>query len=240
MKKVKPNYLLQAIIKIMKDLPRGKVLDLGCGDGEYSKQLMDLGFTVIASDIDKERFRYSGRIEFVHSDINEKLPFSNEYFDYLLLIEVIEHLKNPYTVIPEINRIIKKDGLLILSTPNILNLKSRLRFLFEGSYEYFREPPLDQAYNPKEKISNLHIIPYRYHELEYLLVSNGFEISDIFTSLYEGHWGLILLPFIKFQSWQKQRRSLKKGGIDYRRINRILFSNKLLFGKHLIVIAKKI
>lgn len=233
------NYLLERVTNIFLDLPKGKVLDIGCGDGDYSKRLKDLGFEVIACDMDKERFQHGKEIEFRYCDITKELPFPDGCFDYILLMEVVEHLRNPYEVIPEISRIIKKGGMLILSTPNILNLKSRFRFVFEGGYEYFREPPLDQTKNPKEKIFNLHLVPYRYHELEYLLTDNGFKISGIFSSVYEGYSFWFLLPIIKFQAWQKEQRSLKKGNIDYRRIHKIILSKELLFGRHLIIKAQK-
>lgn len=238
-KKKKVNFLLESVVKNFSGLPRGKILDLGCGDGDYAKRFKDLGFNVIAGDIDIGRFKYKNEIEFKYCDITKEMPFPADYFDYVLLMEVVEHLRNPYAVMPEINRIIKKNGSLILSTPNILNLKSRFRFLIEGAYEYFREPPLDQVKNPKEIIFNLHIVPYRYQELEYLLSMTGFKIENILTSMYEGYWAWFLLPLIKFQSWQKERRSLNKGGIDYRRINKILLSKELLFGRNLIIRAVK-
>jgi SAM-dependent methyltransferase len=239
MKKIKYNYLLEAVAREMVSLPKGKVLDLGCGDGDYAKRLKDLGFNVIAGDIDVARFRYKNEIEFKHCDITKEMPFPDKTFDYVLLMEVVEHLRNPYAAISEINRIIKNNGHLIASTPNILNLSSRLRFLFEGSYEYFREPPLDQVKNPKEVIFNLHLVPYRYHELEYLLSASGFKIAGIFTSIYEGYWLSFLLPLIKFQAWSKKRRSKNTDGIDYARINKIMLSKELLFGRHLIVKALK-
>ena len=239
MKKNRKNFLLEAVVNLFTDLPKGKVLDLGCGDGDYAKRLKDLGFNVVAGDIDIARFRYKNEVEFKHCDITKEMPFPADCFDYVLLMEVVEHLRNPYAVMPEINRIIKKDGSLILSTPNILNLKSRFRFLFEGAYEYFREPPLDQTKNPKEAIFNLHIVPYRYNELEYLLAATGFKVKNILTSIYEGYGGCFIAPIIKFQAWQKERRSLKKGGIDYRRINKILLSKELLYGRHLIIRATK-
>ncbi len=239
MKKNQKNFLLEAVVNLFTKLPKGKVLDLGCGDGDYAKRLKDLGFDVIAGDIDMARFRYKNEIEFKHCDITKEMPFSTSYFDYVLLMEVVEHLINPYLVIPEINRIIKKNGSLILSTPNILNLKSRFRFLVEGAYEYFREPPLDQVKNPKEGIFNLHLVPYRYHELEYLLSATGFKIESILTSNYEAYWTWFLLPIIIFQSWQKAKRALRKGDLDYRRINKILLSKELLYGRHLIIRAKK-
>lgn len=237
--KEKTNFLLESVISNFSGLPKGKVLDLGCGDGDYSKRLKDLGFDVVAGDIDSARFKYKEEIEFKYCDITKEMPFPADCFDYVLLMEVVEHLGSPYAVMPEINRIIKKNGSLILSTPNILNLKSRFRFLIEGVYEYFRATPLDQLKNPKEVIFNLHLVPYRYHELEYLLTVAGFKIENIFTSIYEGHEMWFLLPIIKFQSWQKERRSLGKGGMDFRRINKILLSKELLYGRHLIIRAIK-
>ncbi len=240
MKKVKKNFLLEAVVDLFTTLPKGKVLDLGCGDGDYAKRLKDLGFDVIAGDIDLARFRYKNEIEFKHCDITKEMPFSANHFDYVLLMEVVEHLRNPYVVMPEINRIIKTNGSLVISTPNVLNFKSRFRFLVEGAYEYFREPPLDQVKNPKEVIFNLHLVSYRYHELEYLLSATGFKVDRIFTSLYEGYGYGFLLPIIKFQFWQIEKRVAKKGGsIDYKRIHKILLSKELLFGRHLIIKANK-
>jgi SAM-dependent methyltransferase len=239
MKKNEKNFLLEAVVNLFTNLSKGKVLDLGCGDGDYAKRLKDLGFDVIAGDIDAARFRYNNEIEFKHCDITKEMPFPANHFDYVLLMEVVEHLRNPYVVMSEIKRIIKSNGSLILSTPNILNLKSRFRFLFEGAYEYFREAPLDQVKNPKEVIFNLHLVPYRYHELEYLLSATGFKVESVLASIYEGYGLCYLLPIIKFQFWQKEKRSLKKNGIDYRRINKILSSKELLYGRHLIILAKK-
>ena len=236
---MKKNDLLGRTIEILNKEKRGKVLDLGCGDGDYSNKLKELGFDITATDLDETRFRYRNIVEFQKCDITQKLPFSDNSFDCVLFLEVVEHLKNPYFVIGEIKRILKNQGILILSTPNILNIKSRLRFLIEGAFEYFREPPLDQLANPKEKIFNLHIHPYRFHELEYLVSSNGFKIENIYTSIYE-NWELsFLLPLIKLQLFLKEKRSLKKKGIDYSRINKILLSKELLYGRHLILKARK-
>ncbi len=239
MSKKKRNELLDSVTGFFEKQPRGRVLELGCGEGDYAKRLKDAGFDVLASDIDKSRFKYDGEIEFTHCDITKTLPFPDKSFDYVLLLEVVEHLRNPYSVFPELNRVLKDGGSLVISTPNILSLKSRFRYLCEGSYEYFREAPLDQAENPKEIIFQLHIAPYRYHELEYLLSATGYTVKDIFTSRYEGHWLSFLLPIIKFQARQKDRRVLRNGGMDYRRINKVLLSKEILFGRHLILHAKK-
>ena len=233
--KKKINYELEKIKQIFEKEKRGKILDLGCGRGDYSKMLKDFGFEVVACDLDEEFFKYKKEIEFKKCDINEPLIFVDSTFDYVLLLEVIEHLRNPYHFMKEINRILKFNGVLVISVPNILNLKSRLRFLFEGAFDYYRDPPLDQMRNPREKVFNLHLFPYRYQELEYLLWENGFSVTQIFTSTY-GNFGLsFLVPLIKLQLFLKTHRAKKKGGIDYSRINKILLSKELLFGRHLII-----
>lgn len=239
-KKPEINYLLEKIVFLLVNEKRGRLLDLGCGDGDCAVRLKGLGFEVTAADFDEKRFKHRGEIDFRVCDADEPLPFPKEAFDYIIAAELIEHLKNPYAAVKEINRVLKRGGKFILSTPNTLSLKSRLRYLFEGCYEYFREPPLEQAKNPKEGIFNLHLMPWRYHDLEYLLVASGFAVEGIFTSVYEGKaWGF-LIPPMYLQLQGKQRRTLKKGGISYGQINKILLSPELLFGRHLIIKNRKL
>ncbi|MBS3175939.1 class I SAM-dependent methyltransferase [Candidatus Woesearchaeota archaeon] len=65
-------------------------------------------------------------------NITNKIPFQNEQFDYVTMVAVIEHLKNPKEVIDEINRILKPNGLLIITTPFPV-VEKILFFLDRGS-----------------------------------------------------------------------------------------------------------
>lgn len=238
----KVNHLLEKITAIFQDLKKGRALDLGCGDGDYAKRLSDLGFEAVASDMDAKRFKYGGSIKFEPSNLEKPLPFADSCFDYILFLEVIEHLYNPDFVISQISRVLKPGGCLIISTPNILNLGSRMRFLFEGGFDFFREPILDYHKVFPAEIQNMHIVVWRYHELEYLLFKNSLCAESVYTDRIKSSLkfiGFMLLPILKWQCGQKERRSRKKGGIDYKRINKILFSDELLFGRHLIVKAIK-
>jgi len=235
----KKNYLLGTFLKVFDAEKRGKVLDIGCGDGDYAYNLKKMGFDVLAADMDIARFRYKSEIDFNKCDLTKELPFEKNTFDFVILAEVIEHLKNPYDVIAQIYKVLKPGGKLVLSTPNILNLKSRVRFLTEGCWEYFRETPLEHSKNPKEVIWNLHLIPWRYHDLEYLLHYNNFSIGDYYASKYEGLYWAFFIPIIYFQLKDKARRAYKKGDMNLARINKILLSKKMLFGEHLIIKAVK-
>ena len=176
---MKRNYLLEKITGLLKEERPGKILDVGCGDGDFSKAAKDLGFNVIAADLDDGRFKFNGHIEFRKLNLNEALPFANNYFDYVVAMEIIEHLDNLTFFVEELSRIMMHSGTLILSTPNILNLKSRMRFLFEGTFDFFREPPLEQYKDPKSSNLNIHINICRLQELEYVLFKNKFSAKGI-------------------------------------------------------------
>ena len=108
-----------------------KVLDLSCGGGATSKMLTSHGFEVVATD-----YTPPPSIQGIHRvagvDLNEYLPFRSAAFNGVNLIEVIEHIEHQAQLIREISRVLREGGVMVISTPNILNVLSRLRFLFTG------------------------------------------------------------------------------------------------------------
>jgi len=241
-KKLETDERLKKVKDIFANLKRGKVLDLGCSEGDCAYMLKNMGFNVVAGDINKDVFKYGEEVKFEFCDLKSTLLFENNYFDYICFFEVIEHLRHPFQVMHEISRILKPGGFLFLSTPNILNIHSRVRFLFEGSFDFFREPILDYVKLGKFNIENMHLIPWRYHELEYLLHDSDLTVQNVYTDHAKYKFSflsLFLMPLLKFQYRQKEKRALKKGDVDYRRINKILLSDELIFGRHLIIKSKK-
>lgn len=87
----------------IKDKSNKKLLDIGCGDGFFIKGFKNIN----VNGIDKI---YGQNVEI-------GLDYKNDYFDYVTMLAVIEHLTNYKKVISECHRIIEKDGLLILTTP---------------------------------------------------------------------------------------------------------------------------
>ncbi|MFH1455582.1 MAG: class I SAM-dependent methyltransferase [archaeon] len=104
-------------------IPKGKeVLDAGCGEGYGANYLAKKGFQVIAIDINKKtiieaRKKYRESCLFLQLNA-EKLPYKNETFDAIMSSHVIEHLKNDAGYVKELQRVLKKGGKLILTTPN--------------------------------------------------------------------------------------------------------------------------
>jgi O-antigen biosynthesis protein len=102
-----------------------KVLDVACGSGYGSEILSESGADyVIGCDISKESIEYAQKhyqkdnIKFVTNDI-KKLNFNDEEFDCVISFETLEHIKDQKLVISELKRVLKKDGILIISTPNL-------------------------------------------------------------------------------------------------------------------------
>lgn len=98
-----------------------KILDAGCGTGYGSNLLASKG-RVIGIDNNNEAIRfakknYGDKANFLSGDIT-KLHFRNEEIDYVCVFEVIEHLKNPIKFLDGAKRILKKNGIIFLSTPN--------------------------------------------------------------------------------------------------------------------------
>ncbi|MBF0522277.1 MAG: class I SAM-dependent methyltransferase [Candidatus Omnitrophica bacterium] len=234
----KKNYLLEKIVDIIASNKKGRILDLGCGDGKTGKRLLDLGFEVEACDMDQNRFEFHNEIRFTSGNLAERLPYQDNSFDYVLFMEVIEHLYNPQFVISEISRILRPGGRIVLSTPNILNVGSRARFFIEGNFDFFREPTLDYSRCFPLAIQNMHVIPWRYQELEYLLAQNNLEVIRFSVDKRKENFYLLfylLFPLMFFQARIKELRAQKTGGVDFRRMNKIIFSKDMLLGKHLIV-----
>ncbi len=111
----------------MHELPKGKLLDVPAGEGAFSFSARELGFDVTAGDIDPAFFKVAG-IQCRFMDMNQRLDAADGEFDYVACLEGVEHLQDPYQFARECNRILRPGGKVIISTPNILNLASRLKY----------------------------------------------------------------------------------------------------------------
>jgi len=131
------------------DFTGKRLLDLGAGAGYFSSRLwealerrgLDPLAIITPCDLNPELFQFD-RIECVKSDFNEPLPFEDAAFDLLICMEVIEHIPNQLQLWREIARVVKPGGRALLTTPNVLNINARLRYLFSGTMPLFDIMPI--------------------------------------------------------------------------------------------------
>jgi len=122
-----PRLLHHGSAYILKDILKGKevILDLGCGIGVLSNFLVERGGRVWGVDgskyaISKAKKRYGREnLDFKVLDLEkEKLVFPNKFFDGIICVHVLEHLKNLDFVFKEIERVLKNDGVAVFEVPN--------------------------------------------------------------------------------------------------------------------------
>ena len=106
---------------------RGYALDIGCGTGEFLLELRSRGWQVVGQEIsDNAAIAAIEAGLDVRTSALDRCGFEAESFDLVTLWDVIEHLPDPLSALREIRRILRPSGLLVLSTPDIESLDSRL------------------------------------------------------------------------------------------------------------------
>jgi len=156
-----------------------RVVDVGAGEGYFSKMVGDRVTTELARapdavlaacDLFPEFFRYDGiRCDPINAD--GSLPYPDGAFDIACSLEVIEHIKDQFAFTRELYRVVKPGGVAIVSTPNVLNLNSRVRYLHSGFTVLF-DPLLMSSDDPRHTAGHINPVPYYY--LAYQLRRAGF------------------------------------------------------------------
>ncbi len=147
-----------------------KILDIGCGVGLIGEQIKKKGNTVYGVDYSKgavKNARKKGIIAKV-ADIQKKIPFKDNFFDGIILGEILEHIYDTDKFLQDIKRKLKKDGYIIITTPNLATLGRRLLLLFG------KNPHIE--YYLREDSAG-HIRYFVKETIFKLLSDNGFKIE---------------------------------------------------------------
>jgi 2-polyprenyl-3-methyl-5-hydroxy-6-metoxy-1,4-benzoquinol methylase len=151
--KVTPGYFSTSRIEILSLLPKNidRVLEVGCGSGETIRFLKEQTSCQWACGIDICDNRSSGAAGYIDCFIegnieSMKLNIAPKSLDLVLCLDVLEHLTDPWTILSNLKDLLKPDGVIIASIPNIQNLRVILPLIFLGKWEYKDSGILDRTH----------------------------------------------------------------------------------------------
>src|SRR4029077_2814155 len=208
-------------------------LDLSAGDGLSSRMLAERGWRVISTEY---RTRKPG---WVAVNLDRDLPFRSEQFDLVMILEVIEHLADIPHMLREIARVMRPGAIAIITTPNRLNVSSRIHYLLSGYYKG-RRAPLAYKYRVADG-RNWHVMGL--NDLHWIAWGVGLRMESLGRSrrkLRAKIYAPLLYPFIAGFSWMLYGRvdDPEQAQIN-RELLRFMTSPSLLMDENIIMRFRK-
>jgi len=153
---------------IPKSIKNGRYLDIGCSDGFTLGVAKKYGLNSYGVETAKRPGNIAKKNGFnVHIGSLESAQFKNNSFDIISLFEVIEHIPDPSTLLKEISRILKNDGILIISTGNTQSVSASI---LKANWDYYNLYP-----------HGGHINFYCKNSIELLCNNHNLKIKKILT-----------------------------------------------------------
>ena len=149
-----PNKLIKHLIKKFSLKPHSKVLEIGCGRGEFIKSFMDQGFDAYGFDLSDFASSVLPKNKFESGDFLISEAYEENSFDIIFTKSFIEHFYFPEKIFQKINKLLKEGGILITMTPE-------WKYNFLDFYEDFtHRTPFS-----KESLRDIHLI-YGYSNIQ--------------------------------------------------------------------------
>ena len=219
----------------------GEALDIGSGNGELTGAIRArFGLRTSACDYTDTLMKDSTqRVDVV--DLNtDELPYLDGRFCLVTCIGTIEHLEQTRHLLREIFRVLEPGGFAVISTPNILNLPSRLRYLATGFFSRFHPLAIRERCNAGGRIN-----PVSYFYLAHALAETGFLDLEAGVDCYQRRswlsWIILFLPIkiVGLFFWLREKNKFRTITPENRALVTTINSRDLLLGRTLIVCARK-
>jgi SAM-dependent methyltransferase len=242
------DKVLRLVVPLLR--PGIHVADIGAGEGFFSQLLGEqvrtrLGLhpsdVISACDIFPEYFRYPA-VKCAKIPSDGRLPYEDASIDIACSLEVVEHVEDQFAFARELHRILKPGGMAIISTPNVLNLNSRWRYLHSGFAVLF-DPLLLSSADPVH--TSGHIDPVSYYYLAYQLRRAGFVSTSVEYDRFKTSARFLLVlcgPMIWIGNRLFRRRfNARKKDVasENASILRDLWSLRMLTSRSVIAVGRK-
>lgn len=176
------------VLKIFQNYNFRRILDIGCADGNFSmllkistnaEEIYGVDISLKAVELAKKR-----GVKAFECDINNgPLPFENDSFNAIFCGEVIEHLIDADHLLDEIYRMLKPNGIAVITTPNLAAWYNRIALLF-GFQPFWAD--VSNRYNVGKMLKfgegGGHLRVFTYRALKELLLLHQFKILKIIAS----------------------------------------------------------
>jgi len=150
-----------------------RVLDVGCSSGYLARPLVARGCTVVGLELDPTAAAVAREVceDVLVGDVETmELPFAPGSFDVVLCGDLIEHLRDPEAFLGRVRRLLRAEGRVVLSTPNVANWAMRLGLL-AGRWRYTERGILDRThthlFTRSTLVETLERAGYRVVELDF-------------------------------------------------------------------------
>lgn len=237
------------VVAVVNQRPPGLVLDIPAGAGPVRAGLRAHGHRVVEVDL----FPRAG-LAGVCADACAPFPFRDASFDVVLSMEGIEHFENQAAFVRECARVLKPGGRLVLTTPNVLHLSSRLSQLLTAQ-RLARQGFINEVTTPRgrtgDRLHHGHAFLIDAFRLRYLLHTSGLHLERLEPTNRSGGsllWSVFLVPPIwlatRYAIWsgrrhRRKRRQTEPGTKVEAELSSLALSPALLFSRGLIVVANR-
>ena len=159
------------VARLIDTRPDQWVLDVGCGEGGLGRIFKQMGCRVVGIEVERGPAtvaeKHYDRVYVADMDSFD-LPFDGQSFDHIICADVLEHLRNPWDVLARLCPLLKSEGSLVASIPNIRNVET-IADLLKGNFSYSNWGIMDET----------HLRFFTRRSIEKMFVDAGYAVRDM-------------------------------------------------------------